>query len=203
MGTANPDDVLAAVRLGCTVAELGKQRFANGERHLKTPAEMIELFADYPEAVARTLEVADRCSFSLDELRYEYPEELCPPGTTPLQYLTRLTEEGARQRFPAGVPGKVTFDRRELNRILGLYGRMVAAGEWRDYAIDFLKERAVFSVFRRASEVPLYRIEKRPKLRQKQGLYAVIAATGHILKRGHDLAQVLRVFETRRPQLVE
>jgi error-prone DNA polymerase len=100
-------DVLSAVRLGCTVAELGKHRFANGERHLKTPAEMIELFAEYPEAVARTLEVSERCTFSLDELRYEYPEELCPPGTTPLQYLTRLTEEGARQRFPAGVPGKV------------------------------------------------------------------------------------------------
>jgi error-prone DNA polymerase len=100
-------DVLSAVRLGCTVAELGKHRFANAERHLKSAAEMSELFADCPEAVAGTLEVAERCTFSLDELRYEYPEELCPSGTTPLQYLIQLTEEGARERFPAGVPDKV------------------------------------------------------------------------------------------------
>ncbi|HEY4943355.1 MAG TPA: DUF2794 domain-containing protein [Rhizomicrobium sp.] len=87
------------------------------------------------------------------------------------------------------------FDRAELNRILILYGRMVAAGAWRDYAIDFLDEVAVFSIFRRASEMPLFRVEKRPKLRGRQGMYAVIAAPGHILKRGHDLAQVLRVFD--------
>ncbi|HXC55019.1 MAG TPA: DUF2794 domain-containing protein [Rhizomicrobium sp.] len=90
---------------------------------------------------------------------------------------------------------QVRFDRAELNRILTLYGRMVAAGEWRDYAIDFLDEVAVFSIFRRASEMPLFRVEKRPKLRGRQGMYAVIAAGGHILKRGHDLVQVLRVFD--------
>ena len=90
---------------------------------------------------------------------------------------------------------QVRFDRAELNRILQLYGRMVAAGEWRDYAIDFLDEVAVFSIFRRASEMPLFRIEKRPKLRARQGMYAVIASPGHVLKRGHDLAQVLRVFD--------
>ena len=90
---------------------------------------------------------------------------------------------------------KVTFDRRELMRILDLYGRKVAAGEWRDYAIDFLKDRAVFSVFRRASEVPIYRIEKNPKLARRQGAYSVIAATGLILKRGHDLARVLRALD--------
>ena len=95
------------------------------------------------------------------------------------------------------------FDRRELSAILNIYGRKVSEGEWRDYAIGMGTEAATFAVFRRTAEVPLYRIEKRPKLRQKPGLYAVIAATGHILKRGHDLAQVLRVFETRKPQLVE
>ena len=89
----------------------------------------------------------------------------------------------------------VHFTRRELSQILSVYGRMVAAGEWRDYAIDWLKEVAVFSVFRRSSEVPLYRIEKRPKLRTRQGAYSVLAPTGLILKRGHDLAQVLHVFD--------
>jgi hypothetical protein len=90
---------------------------------------------------------------------------------------------------------RVTFDRRELNRILGLYGRKVAAGEWRDYAIDFLKDRAVFSVFRRASEVPLYRIEKNPKLARRQGAYSVVSATGLILRRGHELERVLGAID--------
>src|ERR1700683_103655 len=89
----------------------------------------------------------------------------------------------------------VTFSRRELNRILGLYGRKVAAGEWRDYAIDFLKDRAVFSVFRRASEFPLYRIEKNPRLERKQGAYSVISATGHILRRGRELDRVLGALD--------
>ncbi len=79
--------------------------------------------------------------------------------------------------------------------ILGLYGRMVAAGEWRDYGISCLRDMAVFSVFRRTAEFPLYRIEKRPKLRTKQGMYAVVAMDGQILRRGHDLAAVLRVLE--------
>ena len=92
---------------------------------------------------------------------------------------------------------QVTFDRLELNRILGVYGRMVAAGEWRDYALDFLEEMAVFSVFRRSAEVPLFRIEKRPKLRARQGQYSVIAAGGLILKRGHELAQVLKIFDKK------
>src|SRR4051794_40602889 len=89
----------------------------------------------------------------------------------------------------------VTFDRCELNRIFGLYGRKVAAGEWRDYAIDFLKDRAVFSVFRRACEVPLYRIEKNPKLARRQGAYSVISATGLIVRRGHELDRVLRAID--------
>ena len=92
---------------------------------------------------------------------------------------------------PAVAPGHVTFERRELRRILGLYGRKVAAGEWRDYAIDFLKDRAVFSVFRRSSEVPIYRIEKNPRLARRQGIYSIVSATGLILKRGHELDRVL------------
>lgn len=90
------------------------------------------------------------------------------------------------------IPNQVTFNRRELNRILDLYGRKVAAGEWRDYAMSFLKDRAVFSVYRRSAEVPLYRIEKDPSLARKQGVYSVISATGHILRRGHELDRVLR-----------
>jgi hypothetical protein len=90
---------------------------------------------------------------------------------------------------------QVTFNRRELNRILDLSGRKVAAGEWRDYAIDFLKDRAVFSVFRRSSEVPLYRIEKNPKLERRQGAYSVISATGLIVRRGHELDRVLRAID--------
>jgi hypothetical protein len=92
---------------------------------------------------------------------------------------------------------KIRFDRIELNPILTLYGRMVAAGEWRDYAIDFLEDRAVFSVYRRTSEVPLYTIVKQPRLKAKQGQYSVIAATGLVLKRGHELDQVLRVLEMK------
>jgi hypothetical protein len=100
------------------------------------------------------------------------------------------------------APGnRVTFNRRELDRILSLYGRMVAAGEWRDYAIDFLKDRAVFSVFRRSSEVPIYRIEKNPRLARRQGAYSVVSATGLIVRRGHELERVLRALD-KGPTLV-
>ena len=95
----------------------------------------------------------------------------------------------------------VAFSRSELTRILGVYGQFVAAGDWRDYAIDCLEDAAVFSIFRRASEMPLYRIEKRPKLARKQGAYLVVSMSGAILKRGHDLAQVLRVFDRQRLKL--
>ncbi|HEV2558634.1 MAG TPA: DUF2794 domain-containing protein [Microvirga sp.] len=99
--------------------------------------------------------------------------------------------------FPAAPnpTGQVSFDRHELRKILDVYGRMVAAGEWRDYAIDFTRDKAVFSIFRRSSEVPLYRVEKDPRLARRQGAYAVIAATGLILKRGHELDRVLRVLD--------
>lgn len=91
-------------------------------------------------------------------------------------------------------PLPVTFHRRELDAILWIYGRMVGEGEWRDYAIDHLKDRAVFSVFKRSGEMPLFRIEKNPKLAAKQGAFSVVNTHGVILKRGHELPQVLKVF---------
>ena len=101
------------------------------------------------------------------------------------------------------VEEQIAFDRRELAVILGLYGRMVSAGEWRDYGMSFLKDVAIFSVFRRTAEYPIYRIEKRPKLRSRQGMYAVIGMDGRILKRGHDLKTVLRVLERKLIRAVE
>jgi hypothetical protein len=102
--------------------------------------------------------------------------------------------DGSGQQPPRQKP-YVGFDRRELNTILNLYGRKVADGEWRDYAIDFLKDRALFSIYKRASERPLYIIEKNPRLRARQGQYMVTSQDGRVLKRGHELATVLRVLE--------
>jgi hypothetical protein len=116
---------------------------------------------------------------------------LGPGETDPSQSLGGERLSGA----PPSPAARVTFDRRELNRIFGLYGRKVAEGEWRDYAIDFLKDRAVFSVFRRSSEVPIYRIEKNPRLARRQGVYSVISATGLIVRRGHELDRVLRAID--------
>jgi hypothetical protein len=96
--------------------------------------------------------------------------------------------------FPA-APKRVSFDRLELQTILNVYGRKVAEGEWRDYAIDFTPDKAIFSIYRRTSEVPLYRVEKDPRLARKQGAYSVMVASGLILKRGHDLNAVLRVID--------
>jgi hypothetical protein len=98
---------------------------------------------------------------------------------------------------PAAQADQVAFDRKELGHILTLYGRMVAAGEWRDYGISHLSDVAVFSIFRRTAEHPIYRVEKRPKLRERQGQYAVIGMDGRILKRGNDLPAVLRVLERK------
>ena len=92
-------------------------------------------------------------------------------------------------------PAQVVFDREELRKLFDLYGRKVAEGEWRDYALDFLKDRAVFSVFRRATEYPLYRVEKDPRLARRQGAYSVVTQGGLVLKRGHDLSKVLRVLD--------
>jgi len=97
-------------------------------------------------------------------------------------------------------PPAVSFDRHELRQILNLYGRMVAIGEWRDYAIDFMRDKAVFSIFRRASEMPLYRIVKDPALARRQGAYAILTPTGMILKRGHELPRVLQAID--KPMLV-
>lgn len=105
--------------------------------------------------------------------------------------------------FPAGKTStankanhrQVTFNRTELDAILRVYGFKVAGGEWRDYAIDHLKDRAVFSIFRRSSEMPMFYVEKDPALARKQGMYKIVAASGHIMKRGHELQQVLKVLE--------
>ena len=101
--------------------------------------------------------------------------------------------------FPRPEPlfEQVSFHRQELGVILSLYGRMVAAGEWRDYGISALRDVAVFAIFRRTAEVPLFRIEKRPSLRAKQGAYAVRGEGGQVLRRGHDLAAVLRFFDRK------
>ena len=114
-------DVLTAIRHRTTVQELGGLRFPNAERHLKSSAAMQHLFATIPESVARTLEIADRCTFSLDELRYEYPEELCPDEQTPIEYLHQLTWQGARNRYPDGIPDKV---RDQLHHELQLIQKM-------------------------------------------------------------------------------
>ncbi len=99
---------------------------------------------------------------------------------------------------PAPLPlGPVSFNRQELKQILSVYGRKVADGEWRDYAIDHERERAVFSIFRRASEMPLYRIVKQPRLARRQGAWSLVTGTGQILRRGHDLANVLRMIDRR------
>jgi len=98
---------------------------------------------------------------------------------------------------PTRVPQITSFDRRELTTILAVYGRKVASGDWRDYAMDFLKDRAMFSIYARVSERPLFIIEKTPRLRNRQGQYMVANQQGRILKRGHDLEQVLRVLEPK------
>ena len=107
----------------------------------------------------------------------------------------------AKYARPVDIAPQISFDRRELNLILSVYGSKVSQGEWRDYAMDFGREQAEFSVFRRTSEVPLYRIIKQPKLARKQGMYSVVAQGGNIVRRGHDLEQVLNVFR-RKPKLV-
>ncbi|GAA4041859.1 DUF2794 domain-containing protein [Parerythrobacter jejuensis] len=105
--------------------------------------------------------------------------------------------------FPGRKPSQVPFEREELQRILDLYGRMVAAGEWRDYAMEFTKEAAIFAAFRRAAERPQARVEKRPSLRNKQGMWTLFGEHGQILKRGHELAGVLAPVERRLLKTIE
>ncbi|MGA0605794.1 DUF2794 domain-containing protein [Phenylobacterium sp. VNQ135] len=107
------------------------------------------------------------------------------------------------QSYSAPRQAGVFFERRELERLLRLYGRMVAEGEWRDYGMDSLRDVAVFSVFRRTAEQPLYRIEKRPALAKRQGAWAVVGEGGHVLRRGHELEQVLRFFDKGRFKVVD
>ncbi|HEX4572210.1 MAG TPA: error-prone DNA polymerase, partial [Dongiaceae bacterium] len=121
-------DVLTCIREHCTIEEAGYRLFANAERHMKSPEEMARLFADHPDALARTIEIAERCRFSLDELRYEYPHELTEEGRTPQEELTHLTWRGAAQRYPASIPEKV---RAQLEHELALIGQL-------DYAPFFL-----------------------------------------------------------------
>jgi hypothetical protein len=118
------------------------------------------------------------------------PSIFCPAGEPTRLYGHDWSGGLANSRF-------VTFNRAELRDIFTIYGQMVAMGEWRDYAIDMLRDKAVFSIFRRTCERPLYRIEKTPKLARKQGAYSVIAMTGLVLKRGQDLTRVLGVLEHR------
>jgi hypothetical protein len=117
--------------------------------------------------------------------------DIIPSALSPAGGLASLPQP------PSGLVPFTSFSRHELNAIFSLYGAKVAAGEWRDYSIDFLKDRAVFSVFRRSSERPIYRIEKNPRLTRRQGAYSVVAMTGLILKRGHDLGKVLRVLDRK------
>jgi hypothetical protein len=105
--------------------------------------------------------------------------------------------------FAPHLSDVVAFDRRELQAILSVYGCMVALGEWRDYAVASLRDAAIFSIFRRTAEHPLYRVEKRPALRARQGIYAVVAMDGRVLRRGHQLDQVLKVLEHRNIRPVE
>ena len=105
--------------------------------------------------------------------------------------------------FPGGKAGQVGFTREELQRILDLYGRMVAAGQWRDYAMNFEKDAASFSAYRRASERPQARIEKRPALRGRQGMWTLFGEAGQVLRRGHELAGVLFPLERRLLKVVE
>jgi hypothetical protein len=129
----------------------------------------------------------------------EAPMESGETEPSALRAPRRAERDGAPRQAgelrPPATASEVTFSRRELDRILSLYGRKVAAGEWRDYAIDFMKDRAVFSVFRRATEFPIYRIEKNPRLERRQGAYSVISATGHILRRGRELDRVLGALD--------
>lgn len=133
-----------------------------------------------------------------DDGRHPMPPAAVIPIRAPLQSMPPATSRmpiSPPSQAPHSQLGPITFNQSELRLIFGLYGRKVAAGEWRDYAMDFLRDQAIFSIYRRSSEVPLYRVEKTPRLARKQGEYAAVAASGLILKRGSDLARVLAVLD--------
>src|SRR5262249_8401787 len=135
-------DVITAIRLKTTVAEAGKLLFPNAERTLKGPQEMAQLFAECPEAVGRTLEVADRCQFNLDEVRYRFSEENLPPGHTPMSYLRELTHQGLAFRYPNGVPGDV---RQQIERELSLIEKLDFPGYFLAIwdIVRFARERGI------------------------------------------------------------
>jgi hypothetical protein len=134
--------------------------------------------------------------------------KLARPFSETLDHLNGLGHSRDVMSFDPHPPAPsarsmIFFERRELMRLLDLYGRRVAAGEWRDYAIDGLADYAVFSIYRRSSEQPLYRIEKRPELARRQGAWSVVGQGGIVLRRGHELEQVLKVFDTRKFKVVD
>ena len=134
-----------------------------------------------------------------DELNWRFPGAgEGPPRRASGLALAEAVASSSHAAAPAQAASNVTFNRDELREILNLYGRKVAAGEWRDYAIDFARDRAVFSVFRRTAETPLYRIEKEPRLAQRQGAFSLSNAAGLVMKRGHELNRVLRVLDKDR-----
>src|ERR1041385_8240815 len=153
-----------------------------------------------PSATASCWRASAR-SFTKNGLRgHAHGPTLRAMAEEPIAFLRAAPSPAARTIYSGGhgfTAAQVRFERAELNRILTLYGRMVSAGEWRDYAIDFLDEVAVFSIFRRTSEMPLFSVGTRPTIRHRQGMYAVLAAGNQVLKRGHDLANVLRVFDKK------
>ena len=147
------------------------------------------------EAAGRAHLTADRCGRTANGGQVN--EDQQRDGPRGEVRLLRPANQGAGASFPASQGEVVAFDRHELREILNLYGRKVADGEWRDYALDFTRDKAVFSVFRRASEYPLYRIEKVPRLARRQGAFAVVTSAGQILKRGHELKRVIEVLDRK------
>ncbi len=133
----------------------------------------------------------------IEPIQFRRPAQNLRPTAGQSHHGAQAGAQGSAAGHGVPAPPVTAFNRQELSSILSVYGRQVAAGEWRDYSIEFTKETACFSVYRRASEVALFRIEKSPKLARKQGAYSVIAATGLILKRGHELARVLEVFDKK------
>ena len=143
-----------------------------------------------------------RCKGCLEEMNFDDGEERAAAPMEAVGASTAAwTRVGVLSAHPRRPVAPIAFDKRELREIFQLYGRMVASGEWRDYALDFTPNHAAFSVFRRTAETPLFRIVKDPRLARKQGIYSVVAATGVVLKRGADLSRVLATLEPR-PRLV-
>ncbi len=174
-------DVLTCIRHGCTIQEAGFRLFANGERFLKPPGEMQRLFSDLPEALKRTVEVAEQCTFSLDELRYEYPDEIVPAGKTSASYLAELTWAGAASRYPQGIPEKV---RQQIVHELGLIGQL----KIEPY---FLTVYDLVRFARPGDSLPGARIG---------GEFGRVLLPGRHVGRSESDRLALRAFRQRRPQ---